>query len=126
MKLDQIHHAAIIASDYQRSKDFYVNQLGLELVREVYREQRDDYILTLKVGDIEVELFVMPNPPARVTNPEACGLRHLAFRVADMDEAVAWLNSRGIETEPVRWDPYTEIRMTFFRDPDGLPLELHE
>ena len=126
MKLDQIHHAAIIASDYQRSKDFYVNQLGLELVREVYREQRDDYILTLKVGDIEVELFVMPNPPARVTNPEACGLRHLAFRVADMDEAVAWLNSRGIETEPVRWDPYTEKRMTFFRDPDGLPLELHE
>ena len=126
MKLDQIHHAAIIASDYQRSKDFYVNQLGLELVREVYREQRDDYILTLKVGDIEVELFVMPDPPARVTDPEACGLRHLAFRVADMDEAVAWLNSRGIETEPVRWDPYTEKRMTFFRDPDGLPLELHE
>ena len=126
MKLDQIHHAAIIASDYQRSKEFYVNQLGLELVREVYREQRDDYILTLKVGDIEVELFVMPDPPARVTDPEACGLRHLAFRVADMDEAVAWLNSRGIETEPVRWDPYTEKRMTFFRDPDGLPLELHE
>ena len=126
MKLDQLHHAAIIASDYQRSKDFYVNQLGLELVREVYREQRNDYILTLKVGDIEVELFVMPDPPARVTDPEACGLRHLAFRVADMDEAVAWLNSRGIETEPVRWDPYTEKRMTFFRDPDGLPLELHE
>ena len=126
MKLDQLHHAAIIASDYQRSKEFYVNQLGLELVREVYREQRNDYILTLKVGDIEVELFVMPDPPARVTDPEACGLRHLAFRVADMDEAVAWLNSRGIETEPVRWDPYTEKRMTFFRDPDGLPLELHE
>ena len=126
MTLDQLHPAAIIASDYQRSKEFYVNQLGLELVREVYREQRNDYILPLKVGDIEVELFVMPDPPARVTDPEACGLRHLAFRVADMDEAVAWLHSRGIETEPVRWDPYTEKRMTFFRDPDGLPLELHE
>ena len=126
MKLDQIHHAAIIASDYQRSKDFYVNQLGLELVREVYREQRNDYILTLKVGDIEVELFVMPDPPARVTDPEACGLRHLAFRVADIEAAVAELAEKGISCEPIRMDPYTMTRMTFFADPDGLPLELHE
>ena len=126
MKLDKIHHVAIIASDYEASRAFYVDKLGLSVVREVYREARNDHILTLLVGDTEIELFGMPNPPARVTNPEACGLRHLAFRVADMDEAVAWLGSLGIETEPVRWDPYTNKRMTFFRDPDGLPLELHE
>ena len=126
MKLTQIHHVAIIASDYGRSRAFYVDKLGFEVIREVYRAERNDHILNLKVGDIELEVFGMPNPPKRVSNPEACGLRHLAFRVADMDEAVAWLNSLGIETEPVRWDPYTNKRMTFFRDPDGLPLELHE
>ena len=126
MKLNQIHHVAIIASDYAASRAFYVDKLGLEVVREVYRAERNDHILTLKVGDTEIELFGMPNPPRRVSNPEACGLRHLAFHVADMDEAVAWLNSLGIETEPVRWDPYTNRRMTFFRDPDQLPLELHE
>lgn len=126
MKLDRIHHVAIIVSDYEASRAFYVDKLGLPVVREVYREERNDHILTLLVGDTEIELFGMLNPPARVTNPEACGLRHLAFRVADMDEAVAWLAGLGIETEPVRWDPYTNKRMTFFRDPDGLPLELHE
>ena len=126
MELNRIHHVAIIASDYEASKEFYVNQLELPVVREVYRQERNDHILTLQMGDAEIELFGMPNPPARVTNPEACGLRHLAFRVDDMDEAVAWLRTRGIETEPVRVDPYTGGRMTFFRDPDGLPLELHE
>ena len=126
MELNQIHHIAIIASDYPKSRAFYAEKLGLEVIREVYRPERNDHILNLKVGDTEIELFGMPNPPQRVSNPEACGLRHLAFRVADMDGAVAWLNSLGIETEPVRWDPYTNKRMTFFRDPDGLPLELHE
>ena len=126
MKLTQIHHVAIIASNYEKSRAFYVDKLGFEVIREVYRAERNDHILNLRVGDIELEVFGMPNPPRRVSNPEACGLRHLAFRVADMDEAVAWLNSLGIETEPVRWDPYTNKRMTFFRDPDGLPLELHE
>ena len=126
MRLDQIHHVAIIASDYQKSRAFYVDKLGFEVIREVYRAERNDHILNLRVGDVELEVFGMPNPPKRVSNPEACGLRHLAFRVADMDEAVAWLNGLGIETEPVRWDPYTNKRMTFFRDPDGLPLELHE
>ena len=126
MKLDRIHHVAIIASDYKRSKEFYVNLLGLEAVREVYRAERNDRILTLNVGGTEIELFGMPDPPARVSNPEACGLRHLAFYVEDMDEAVACLNAKGIETEPGRWDPFTNKRMTFFRDPDGLPLELHE
>ena len=126
MKLDQIHHVAIIASDYAKSRAFYVDKLGFEVLREVYRAERNDHILNLRVGDTEIELFGMPNPPKRVSNPEACGLRHLAFRVADMDEAVAWLHSLGIETESVRWDPYTNKRMTFFRDPDDLPLELHE
>lgn len=126
MKLGRIHHVAIIASDYQASKDFYVNKLSLPLVREVYRPERKDYILTLLVGDVEVELFVEENPPRRVTNPEARGLRHLAFHVEDIEEAVKDLNALGIPTEPIRVDPYTGTRMTFFRDPDQLPLELHE
>lgn len=127
MKLNAVHHVAIIASDYEKAKDFYVNKLGLPLVREVYRKERRDYILTLELeGGVEVELFVMENPPQRVTNPEARGLRHLAFRVADVEEAAKELNAMGIATEPVRTDPYTGGRMTFFRDPDGLPLELHE
>lgn len=126
MNLQHIHHVAIIVSDYEKAKDFYVNKLKFPVIREVYREQRRDYILTLKLGDSEIELFGMPAPPARVTNPEACGLRHLAFRVEDMDAVVAELNALGIETEPIRVDPYTNCRMTFFRDPDGLPLELHE
>lgn len=126
MKLDQIHHVAIICSDYQKAKEFYVEKLALPLVREVYRPERRDYILTLQVGTIEIELFIMENPPLRVTNPEARGLRHLAFRVEDIEPVVAQLNARGIETEPIRVDPFTGGRMTFFRDPDGLPLELHE
>lgn len=127
MKLNAIHHVAIIASDYEKAKDFYVNKLGLPLVREVYRKERRDYILTLGLeGGVEVELFVMESPPQRVTNPEARGLRHLAFRVADVEETAKELNAMGIATEPVRTDPYTGGRMTFFRDPDGLPLELHE
>lgn len=126
MNLQKIHHVAIIASDYEAAKEFYVEKLGLPLVREVYRQQRGDYILTLQMEGCEIELFIMPHPPERVTNPEARGLRHLAFRVEDVEAAVAELNGKGIETEPIRMDPYTNRRMTFFRDPDGLPLELHE
>lgn len=126
MNLQKIHHVAIIASDYEAAKEFYVDKLGLPLVREVYRQQRGDYILTLQMEGCEIELFIMPHPPERVTNPEARGLRHLAFRVEDVEAAVAELNGKGIETEPIRMDPYTNRRMTFFRDPDGLPLELHE
>ena len=126
MNLNKIHHVAIICSDYERSKDFYVNKLGLPLVREVYRQDRQDYILTLLIGGVEVELFVMKDHPPRVTNPEATGLRHLAFHVEDIEPVVAWLNGMGIETEPIRVDPFTRTRMTFFRDPDDLPLELHE
>ena len=126
MNLNQIHHVAIICSDYHAAKEFYVEKLGMPLVREVYRPERHDYILTLLVGNMEIVLFVMENPPLRVTNPEARGLRHLAFRVNDIEPVVAELNGRGIETEPIRVDPFTGGRMTFFRDPDGLPLELHE
>ncbi len=126
MKLEKIHHVAIIASDYEASKDFYVNKLGLPLIREVWREDRQDFILTLLVGDVEVELFVEKNPPLRVTGPEARGLRHLAFYTADIAQTVKELNALGIPTEPIRTDPFTGGRMTFFRDPDGLPLELHE
>lgn len=126
MHLNKLHHVAIICSDYEKAKAFYVDKLQLPLVREVYRPERKDYILTLLAGNVEVELFIVENPPLRVTNPEARGLRHLAFHVENIEPVIAWLNSIGIETEPVRTDPFTGGRMTFFRDPDGLPLELHE
>lgn len=123
---DSIHHVAIIVSDYEKSKKFYVEQLELPIIRENYRKERNDYKLDLKIGDIELEIFGMEKAPNRVTEPEACGLRHLAFKVDDIDKAVKWLNARGIETEPIRIDEYTQKRVTFFRDPDNLPLELHE
>ena len=126
MFLNKVHHVAIIVSDYEKSRDFYVEKLELPIIRENYREDRDDYKLDLLVGDMELEIFGVKNPPQRVTNPEACGLRHLAFKVDDIEEAVKWLNEKGIETEPMRFDSYTQKRMTFFRDPDDLPLELHE
>ena len=126
MFFNETHHVAIIVSDYEKSKKFYVEQLELPIIRENYRPDRDDYKLDLKVGDIELEIFGVKNPPKRVTNPEACGLRHFAFKVADIEEAVQWLKEKGIETEPIRLDPYTGKRMTFFKDPDDLPLELHE
>lgn len=123
---DIIHHVAIIVSDYEKSKRFYVEQLGLPIIRENYRKERNDYKLDLKVGDIELEIFGMENAPDRVTEPEACGLRHLAFKVENIEETVKSLNSKGIQTEKIRLDEYTQKRMTFFRDPDGLPIELHE
>ena len=126
MQLNQIHHVAILASDYEKTKEFYVEKLGFQVIRDVYREDRDDYKIDLQLGDCELEVFVVKNAPARPNYPEALGLRHLAFKVADIEEAVAWLNARGIETEPVRFDIYTQNRMTFFKDPDGLPLEIHE
>ena len=126
MMLNTTHHVAIIVSDYEKAREFYVDKLELPIIRENYREERDDYKLDLQVGDIELEIFGVKNPPKRVTNPEACGLRHFAFKVDDIEEAVKWLNAKGIETEPIRWDEYTQKRMTFFRDPDDLPLELHE
>ena len=126
MFLTKQHHIAVISSDYAKAKDFYIDKLGFELYREVYRPEQDDYLRMLRQGDTVLELFIKPDAPARVNNPEAMGLRHLAFHVEDIVPAVQWLNSVGIETEPVRVDPFTNKRMTFFRDPDGLPLELHE
>ncbi len=126
MFFNEVHHVAIIVSDYEKSRKFYVEQLELPIIREIYREDREDYKLDLQVGDMELEIFGVKNPPKRVTNPEACGLRHLAFKVDDIETVVKWLNEKGIETEPIRMDPYTQKRMTFFRDPDDLPLELHE
>jgi len=126
MKLNLIHHIAIIASDYEVSKNFYVNILGFEIIRENYRKERDSYKLDLKIGDSEIELFSMPECPERPSRLEACGLRHLAFYVNNIEEVIAELNSKGIVTEPLREDDYTNKKFTFFSDPDGLPLELHE
>lgn len=127
MLFDSIDHIAIISSDYQKAKDFYVDKLGFKVKREVERKDRDDFIITLEAPNgIEIELFIEKNPPRRVTRPEAAGLRHLAFRVQDIEESVEKLNKKGIETEEIRIDPQNGKRMTFFMDPDGLPLELHE
>ena len=126
MYLKKQHHVAIIASDWEKSREFYVEKLGFELIREAYRPQFDDYLRMLKQGDTVLELFIKPTYPERVTNPEAKGLRHLAFRVESIEPAVAWLNSLGIETEPIREDKVNGGRFTFFKDPDGLPLEIHE
>lgn len=126
MRLNKINHIAIIASNYEVSKKFYTEILGLEVIREVYRKERDSYKLDLKLGDSEIELFSFPNAPVRPSYPEARGLRHLAFEVDNIDEAIAELNLHGIECEPIRIDEFTGKRFTFFEDPDKLPLELYE
>ena len=124
--LKRNHHIAIICSQREKALDFYVNKLGFAVTRLVERPQQNDVLIMLRSGDIVLELFIKPDAPQRVNHPEALGLRHLAFYVDNVEEAVAWLNSRGVETEPVRIDPINGGRYTFFRDPDGLPLELHE
>lgn len=127
MKLSVIHHIAIIVSDYQLSKDFYVNKLGFSIIRENYRESRNDWKLDLRVNDTtELEIFGVNNPPARVTGPEAAGLRHLAFYTDDIEKAVAELKEKKIMVEPIRVDEFSGKKFTFFADPDGLPIELHE
>ncbi|KKB74247.1 MULTISPECIES: VOC family protein [Bacillus] len=125
--LKSIHHIAIICSDYEASKAFYVDKLGLEIIAETYRKDRDSHKLDLALnGRYVIELFSFPNPPERVTRPEAAGLRHLAFAADDLDHAVSKLLEKGITAEAVRTDPETGKRFTFFSDPDGLPLELYE
>ncbi|MBG9444263.1 SMU1112c/YaeR family gloxylase I-like metalloprotein [Cytobacillus firmus] len=127
MKLNRIHHIAIICSDYKKSKLFYVDILGLQVLREVYREERKSYKLDLEVnGSYQIELFSFPNPPERQSYPEGAGLRHLAFEVEDVEEWITYLHARDIKAEPVRIDPYTNKRFTFFKDPDGLPIEIYE
>ncbi|WP_058308411.1 SMU1112c/YaeR family gloxylase I-like metalloprotein [Gracilibacillus massiliensis] len=122
-----IHHIAIICSDYQVSKDFYLNKLGLTLIQEVYRKERDSYKLDLALNDqYIIELFSFPNAPKRPNFPEAQGLRHLAFTVEDIDATVKKLVLKGIEVEEVRIDSTTKKRFTFFQDPDQLPIEIYE
>ena len=126
MLFNRMHHVAIIVSDYERAKAFYVEKLGLPILRENYREERGDWKLDLQFGDGELEIFAIPGAPARLDHPEAQGLRHLAFRVDDVERVVKELEEQGIPCEPIRLDTYTQRRFTFFHDPDGLPLELHE
>jgi glyoxylase I family protein len=125
--LKRIHHVAIICTNYEQSKRFYVDVLGLTILQEVYRAERQSYKLDLEIaGQYQIELFSFPNPAARPSRPEAAGLRHLAFAVDNIDDAVAHLQSNGVVAEPIRIDEYTQKRFTFFADPDGLPLELYE
>lgn len=127
MQINKIHHIAIICSNYEVSKKFYTEVLGLKILSEVYREERQSYKLDLLVNDTyQIELFSFPSPPSRPSRPEAAGLRHLAFEVPNIDEAVDELIQKGISVEDIRIDPITNKKFTFFQDPDGLPLELYE
>lgn len=127
LALKGIHHIAIICSDYQVSKDFYTKVLGLEVLKETYRADRDSYKLDLALhGHYCLELFSFPEPRKRLTEPEASGLRHIAFQVEDLAYEMEKLTSRQIPAEPIRIDPITGKRFTFFRDPDDLPIELYE
>lgn len=126
MQLNEIHHVAVICSDYSKAKEFYVEKLGFPLIRENYRKDRNDWKIDLKIDEsTELELFIMQDHPER-PSPEAYGLRHLAFSVSDVASTVMELAKKGISCEEIRTDTFTGKRMTFFRDPDGLPLEIHE
>ncbi|MFB7140389.1 VOC family protein [Gottfriedia sp. NPDC056225] len=127
MEIKSIHHIAIICSNYELSKHFYMNLLGCQLIKETYREERNSYKLDLKIGNNgQIELFSFPNPPKRPTNPEAAGLRHLAFSVRNIEESIQYLQQNDVYVEPIRIDELTNKKFTFFQDPDGLPLELYE
>ena len=127
VQITNLHHVAIICSDYERSKHFYTEVLGLSVITETYRAARDSYKLDLALPDgSQIELFSFPGAPARPSYPEAQGLRHLAFGVADVQAAAVQLRAQGIEVEAIRVDEITGQRFTFFADPDGLPLELYE
>ncbi|MEY3349820.1 MAG: VOC family protein [Bacteroidota bacterium] len=126
-QLQSVHHIAVICSNYQVSKRFYTEVLGCNIVKETYRAERDSYKLDLAIQDIyTIELFSFPNPPARNSRPESCGLRHLAFSVKDIEASIAALAAHGVSCEPIRIDEITNKKFTFFSDPDGLPLELYE
>jgi len=127
LKINRIHHVAIICSDYQKSKHFYTQVLGFKIAAEVFREARNSYKLDLEVGnEYQIELFSFPDPPTRPSRPEAAGLRHLAFEVENIDAAIAQIAAFGVVAEPVRVDEFTGKRFTFFPDPDGLPIEFYE
>lgn len=127
LTLNKVHHIAILCSDYQKSKTFYTEVLGLTIIREIYREERQSYKLDLALnGSYVVELFSFPNPPKRPSRPEAVGLRHLAFEVINLEETIAFLDTKNIESEPIRIDETTDKRFTFIADPDELPIEFYE
>ena len=127
MNFTSLHHIAIICSDYERSKKFYTDILGFTIIREVYRAERASYKLDLALnGNYLIELFSFPGPPARVSRPEATGLRHIAFQVADIEASKRELEEKGVTSEPIGTDEFTGKRFTFFSDPDGLPIELYE
>lgn len=127
LQLNKVHHIAIICSDYEKSKHFYTQILGLEVLQEVYREERQSYKLDLALnGNYIVELFSFPNPPKRVSQPEAAGLRHLAFEVNDIEAARAFIVLNNIEAETIRVDEYSDKRFFFISDPDDLPIEFYE
>ncbi|HEY9733608.1 MAG TPA: VOC family protein [Drouetiella sp.] len=123
----EIHHVAIICSNYERSKAFYTETLGFEVIEETYRAERHSYKLDLKVGrNAQIELFSFPSPPTRVSRPEACGLRHLAFQVEDVERVHSSLKEKGIVVEEIRIDEITDKKFFFFADPDDLPLEVYQ
>ena len=127
MKINKIHHVAIICANYAESKKFYVDILNFSIIHETYRSERDSYKLDLKISDHDtLELFSFPSPPPRPSKPEACGLRHLAFEVDNIEENVDYLTLKGINVEQIRVDPITGKKFTFFKDPDDLPLEIYE
>ncbi|MGB3650805.1 MAG: VOC family protein [Rivularia sp. (in: cyanobacteria)] len=127
MKVNRIHHAAIICSDYELSKKFYTEILGFSIVEETFRQSRNSYKLDLRVGENDqIELFSFSNPPQRASNPEACGLRHLCFEVDDIEKSVSYLKSKDVAVEDIRIDEITGKRFTFFKDPNNLPLEIYE
>ncbi len=127
MQLITVHHVAIICSDYERSKYFYTQTLGLKVIAEAYRAERQSYKLDLALADgTQLELFSFPTPPSRPSRPEACGLRHLAFAVENVEQIKGDLEQKGVFVEPIRIDEYTGKKFTFFADPDGLPLEVYE
>lgn len=127
MNINKIHHIAVICSNYEKSKEFYVNVLGLTIIKETYRENRESYKLDLAIGENYcIELFSFPKPKERLSYPEATGLRHLAFQVDNIEEAIKELNDKNIITEPIRIDEITDKKFTFFSDPDNLPIEFYE
>jgi glyoxylase I family protein len=127
MKIEKLHHIAIICSDYDKSKKFYTDILGFTIDKEIYREERQSYKLDLTLnGQYLIELFSFPNPPTRPSRPEARGLRHIAFGVRDLTATIAYLESNNIPVEGVRVDEFTNKRFTFIADPDDLPIELYE